>query len=75
MNKRKEELKTHLEKLTALKSKVITANQEYNAYGQAFNAWLHTELNFPKDQTADILLPEILSKWDEVNDNTPKIIS
>ena len=62
---RKEELKTHLEKLTTLQRNLTKAQQDFTAHGMAFNAWLHSEIGLEKDRTADILIPEILMKWDE----------
>lgn len=72
---RRDELKQHLEKLSVLKTNLEKAHQEFEAYGAAFNSWLHQEIGLPADRTKDILMPEILLKWDENSDHASTLSS
>lgn len=67
---RREQLKKHMDTLNEKKSILMKANEDYIAHEKSFMAWLSAELGIGKG--GQLLLPEILTKWDELNDITSK---
>lgn len=69
-----ETLKKHLAELEMTKAEIELKNKElkalsevWKAKSEAFNMWLHLECGFEKDKTNEILMPEILLKWSQLN--------
>lgn len=68
----KEELKKHLEIMNTKEQALRKAQEDWQAYNRAFNAWLQANLGIA-DEKREVHLAEILTKWNEVNDNASKI--
>ena len=68
---RKELLKKHMATLMEKKAAFMKAHEDFKAHEKSFMAWLCAELKIEM-QGGEMLLPEILAKWDDANDIASK---